>query len=63
MTRPNAAVVGIGVSGQAAAVLLDQYGYAVTCFDQSATEVPAALSGTVTALITVADPVKMGEAI
>ena len=63
MTRPNAAVVGIGVSGQAAAALLDQYGYAVTCFDQSATEVPAALSGTVTALITVADPVKMGEAI
>ena len=63
MTRPNAAVVGIGVSGQAAAVLLDQYGYAVTCFDQSATEVPEPLSGLITSLITVEDPGKMGEAI
>ena len=63
MTHPKAAVVGLGVSGRAAAELLYEDGYAVTAFDQSTTEVPESLRECLTSVVTIADPVTLAEAI
>ena len=55
--HPKAAVVGLGVSGRAAAELLYEDGYAVTAFDQSTTAVPESLRECLTSVVTIADPV------
>ena len=62
MTSGRVGVIGLGVSGRAAAELLAEHGYAVAAFDQNATDLPTELTSSAE-LITVADAEALGELI
>lgn len=60
MTSGLAGVIGLGVSGKAAAQLLHEHGYAVVAFDQKTTEAPSELASFAT-LVSVADADALGR--
>lgn len=61
--RRRAAVVGLGVSGRAAAALLAESEYEVVIYDQAANALPPELASTSVCLHTIADPEAMARAL
>lgn len=60
MTSRRAGVIGLGVSGRAAAQLLVEQGFAVTAFDQVATEIPGDLADASVTLRSEVNPDALG---
>lgn len=63
MSKPTAAVVGLGVSGRSAATLLTDAGYDVVIFDQSGTQLPEDLADVGVQLRTIASAADLGNAL